>query len=125
MLAHRAERAEEAQIVELRRVLDVRLERAERLDEPVRDVTALHVRRLRVISFVSERHRRRIGRVEDLKERLSAKRREHASMVDSRVVGGGRYESLRRGPVAGQYEPAEEREVVAESIRGGTSVPET
>jgi hypothetical protein len=46
-------------------------------------------------------------------------------MVDSRVVGGGRYESLRRGPVAGQYEPAEEREVVAESIRGGTSVPET
>mmetsp|Transcript_10221 Transcript_10221/g.42159 ORF Transcript_10221/g.42159 Transcript_10221/m.42159 type:complete len:365 (+) Transcript_10221:3218-4312(+) len=44
-------------------------------------------------------------------------------MVDPRVVDGGRDESLGGGPVAGEAEPAEESEVVAEPIRSGTPVP--
>jgi len=44
-------------------------------------------------------------------------------MVDPRVVDGGRDESLGGGPVAGEAEPAEEPEVVAEPVRGGTPVP--
>ena len=44
-------------------------------------------------------------------------------MVDPRVVDGGRDESLGGGPVAGEAEPAEEPEVVAEPVRSGTPVP--